>query len=185
MNAAAQRLPRPAQRKRAEKHGRDRRLFQERAIYNPAAVLRDSRDNGFSYALWPSQRTWALVRTSAGVDSDCRGRVGCGGSGLHRAQSASEVPRSSSADDATLDDWTRKKLRRRIRLLEFFVAVYALVLVYGLSQTRSGPWLGLIAGMGFNVLMQVALIKAIRRLRKKLQVATGADLGSARPEPRT
>ncbi|MGA7340364.1 MAG: hypothetical protein WBE72_09450 [Terracidiphilus sp.] len=94
-------------------------------------------------------------------------------------------PRSSSADDATLDDWTRKKLRRRIRLLEFFVAVYALVLVYGLSQTRSGPWLGLIAGMGFNVLMQVALIKAIRRLRKKLQVATGADLGSARPEPRT
>jgi uncharacterized membrane protein YfcA len=83
-----------------------------------------------------------------------------------------KFPKSNVADDSPLDEPTRKKLRRRIHLLEFLVAVYALILLYGLWQAPNSPWLGILAGIVVNLLMQIALVKTIRRLKKKLKPAT-------------
>jgi uncharacterized membrane protein YfcA len=84
-----------------------------------------------------------------------------------------KFPKSGTLDDSPLDDKTRRKLRRRILYLEFFVVVYAGALLYSLSQARNGSWLPLLIGIAVNLLMQAALIKAIRRLKKKLKAATG------------
>jgi len=93
-------------------------------------------------------------------------------------------PRTEAADDLVLDGTTRKMLRNRIRMLEWFVVFYAAILVYGLLQARKGAWPGLIAGAVVNLLMQAALIKAIRRLKAKLKQATGdAPAGSVRSSP--
>jgi len=83
-----------------------------------------------------------------------------------------KFPKTAAPDDSPLDDKTRRKLRRRILFLEFFVVVYAGTLLYSLSQARNGPWLPLVIGIAVNLLMQAALIKAIRRLKKKLRAAT-------------
>jgi cytochrome bd-type quinol oxidase subunit 2 len=92
-----------------------------------------------------------------------------------------KFPKTAALDDGPLDNKTRRKLRRRIFFLEFFVVVYAIALLYTLSHARNGPWLPLLIGVAVNLLMQAALIKAIRRLKKKLKAAMGVT-SSARAE---
>ena len=67
------------------------------------------------------------------------------------------------------DDKTRRKLRGKIRRLQFAVAFFALVFVYALWATRDGPLVPRLVGASVNLLIQVALIQAIRRLQKLLQ----------------
>ncbi len=62
----------------------------------------------------------------------------------------------------------RRKLRAKIRRLKFFVTFFALVLVYGLWETRDGPLLPRVVGASINLLFQFTLIQAIRRLQKSL-----------------
>jgi len=83
-------------------------------------------------------------------------------------------PRSASAMDEPLDDATRKKLRRRLLFLQCAAGFYAVVLGHSLSQGRRGTWLQVLIGAALYLLLEVALIKAIRRLRLKLNQAAGA-----------
>jgi hypothetical protein len=80
-------------------------------------------------------------------------------------------PKSNLPEDSPLDEETRRKLRRRIWLLEFFLAVYALGLLNALVHIRSGVWLVTAIGAAINLLIQIVLIKAIRRLKRKLNPA--------------
>jgi Ca2+/Na+ antiporter len=85
-----------------------------------------------------------------------------------------KFPKSNRPDDSPLDDATRRKLRRRIWMLQFFVVFYAVGLVHALAQAGKGPWLPLAIGAAISLLIEVVLIKAIRRLKRKLRVAAGA-----------
>ena len=58
----------------------------------------------------------------------------------------------------------RKKLRGRIRRLQFGVVFLALVFVYALWETRDGPLLPRLVGASMNLLFQFVLIQAIRSL---------------------
>ena len=71
-----------------------------------------------------------------------------------------------------LDDAMRRKYRRRVRFLQFGGALLALALVYGLWDTRDGPWPPRLAGAVMNLVMQAAIIHSIRRLRKELKQGT-------------
>ena len=82
-------------------------------------------------------------------------------------------PKSSSPDDGPLDDATRRKLRRRIWLLEFFVAFYALGLLNALIHADKSAWLATAIGAAITLLIEIVLIKAILRLNRKLKSATG------------
>ncbi|HEY1767487.1 MAG TPA: hypothetical protein VGG26_07515 [Terracidiphilus sp.] len=90
-------------------------------------------------------------------------------------------PKSNLPDNSPLDDATRGKLRRRIWLLQFFLAVYALGLLNTLVHIRSSAWLVTAIGAAINLLIQIVLIKAIRRLKRKLNPAgaTTAAVGTA------
>jgi hypothetical protein len=76
---------------------------------------------------------------------------------------------SAGVSPASPDDAMRKKLRGRIRHLQFGVAFFALVFVYALWETRDGPLPPRIVGASINLLFQFALIQAIRRLQKMLK----------------
>jgi hypothetical protein len=73
------------------------------------------------------------------------------------------------------DDATRKKYRVRIRFLEFGVAFFALVFVYALWETRDAPWPPRLVGAAINLLIQVAMIRSIRRLQKELKQGTEGE----------
>jgi hypothetical protein len=80
-------------------------------------------------------------------------------------------PQSAGSMDEPLDPATQKKLRRRIRFLQCAAGFYAVALGYGLSQGRRGTWPQVLIGAAVNLLLEVALIKAIHRLRLKLKPA--------------
>ena len=80
-------------------------------------------------------------------------------------------PRTSNADDEPLDMATQRKLRRRIRFLQGAAAFYAIVLCYGVLRSRDGAWLPVLIASAIYLLLEVALIKAIRRLKTKLNRA--------------
>jgi uncharacterized membrane protein YfcA len=86
-----------------------------------------------------------------------------------------KFPVSSAPDDLVLDKATRKKLRRRIFLLQAFVAIYAIGLVVGVWHARQGPRLTLYIGLTINLIMEIVLVKSIRRLKKKMDQAMNAD----------
>jgi hypothetical protein len=86
-----------------------------------------------------------------------------------------KFPISSTLDDLALDKATRRKLRGRILLLESFVVIYAIGLLAGLWHARTGPLLPLFIGITVNLLMEFVLIKAIRRLKRKMDQAMNAD----------
>ena len=69
----------------------------------------------------------------------------------------------------SLDDALRRKYRRRVRFLQLGVALFALVLVYGLWDTRNDPWPPRLVGAVINLLMQAGMIASIRRLQKELK----------------
>jgi hypothetical protein len=92
---------------------------------------------------------------------------------LRRAQK--RFPITPGLDDLALDKGTRRKLHRRILLLQSFVVIYAIALLAGLWHARSGPRFPLLFGVVVNLLMEVVLIKAIRRLKKKMDQAMNAD----------
>ncbi len=84
-------------------------------------------------------------------------------------------PISSGPDDLVLDKTTRRKLRRRIFLLQTFVIFYGMGLLGGLWHARQGPRLPLLIGVAVNGLMEFVLIKSIRRLKRKMDQAMNAD----------
>jgi hypothetical protein len=86
-----------------------------------------------------------------------------------------KFPKSGVPDDFSLDVATRRKLRRRVWLLEFFAGFYALGLLNALIHARSGSWLATAIGAAITLLFEVALIKAIRRLKRKLKPALAAS----------
>jgi uncharacterized membrane protein YfcA len=85
-----------------------------------------------------------------------------------------KYPKSSLRDHSPLDDASRRKLRRRIWLLEFFVVFYGLGLGHALMQMGKQPWLPIAIGAAITLLIEVVLIKAILRLKSKLKVAAEA-----------
>jgi hypothetical protein len=70
------------------------------------------------------------------------------------------------------DDATRKKFRKRIRGLRLGVAFFAFVLVYGLWETRGGPWPPRLVGATMNLLFQFVMIQSIRRMQRQLKQET-------------
>ncbi len=87
----------------------------------------------------------------------------------------SKFPKSNLPDDSPLDDASRRKLQRRIWLLEFFVVFYGLGMVHALAQAGREPWLSIAIGTAVSLLIEIVLIKAIRRLKQKLQAAAEAS----------
>jgi hypothetical protein len=86
-----------------------------------------------------------------------------------------KFPITSGPDDLVMDKTTRRKLRRRIFVLQAFVVVYAVGLFAGVWHARQGPKLQLYIGILVNLLMEFVLIKSIRRLKKKMDQAMNAD----------
>jgi hypothetical protein len=81
---------------------------------------------------------------------------------------------SSDKSTETADDATLKKFRKRIGRLQFGVAFFALVLVYGLWETRDDPWPPRLVGATINLLFQTVMIMSIRKMQKQLkQEASG------------
>lgn len=78
-------------------------------------------------------------------------------------------PRSTSSDSLPLNDETSRKLRRRILLLKAFVAIYAFILVSVLLHMHRKEWPGVLGAAIVIVIMEAALLKAIRRLTMKLR----------------
>ncbi|KAA6458672.1 hypothetical protein DYQ86_19150 [Acidobacteria bacterium AB60] len=76
---------------------------------------------------------------------------------------------SSSEGPEIAEDGARKKFRRRIRKLQVSVAFFAIVLLYGLWQTRGGPWAPRLVGATVNILLQIVMIQAIRRMQRQLK----------------
>ncbi len=89
---------------------------------------------------------------------------------LHRANL--RFPRPVAFDEITLDDGTSRKLRRRILLLKTFAAVYAAILVSIVVHMHRGEWPGVVGAAAVIAIMEVALVKAIRRLTVKLKAGT-------------
>lgn len=90
-----------------------------------------------------------------------------------------KFPRSTSSDNFVLDDQTRRKLGRRVLLLEGFVAIYALMLLSILFHAQRGQWPGVLGATLLILLMEFALIKAIRRLKGKLKLSTATVMSSS------
>jgi MFS family permease len=84
-------------------------------------------------------------------------------------------PISSGPDDLVLDKTTRRKLRRRIFLLQSFVVFYGMGLLGAIWHARQYPRLPLLIGLVVNALMELVLIKSIRRLKRKMDQAMNAD----------
>lgn len=80
-----------------------------------------------------------------------------------------KVKASSGKSTETADDATLRKFRKRIRGLQFGVAFFALVLVYGLWETRDDPWPPRLVGVTINLLFQAVMIQSIRRMQKQLK----------------
>lgn len=76
---------------------------------------------------------------------------------------------SSGEFTGILDESTRRKFQKRIRRLQLGVVFFALVLVYGLWETRKDPWPPRLFGATMNLLFQTVMIQSIRRMRKLLK----------------
>lgn len=76
---------------------------------------------------------------------------------------------SSGKSTETADGATLKKFRKRIRELQFGVAFFALVLVYGLWESRDDPWPPKLVGVAVNLLFQTVMILSIRKMQKQLK----------------
>ncbi|HTW62737.1 MAG TPA: hypothetical protein VMD55_13095 [Terracidiphilus sp.] len=114
----------------------------------------------------PSSLIWAVVAVALAVAVAV----------VFILKSAKErFPISSGPDDLVLDKATRRKLRRRILLLQTFVVFYGTGLLAGLWHSRQGPKLALLIGVAVNLLMVLVLIKSIRRLKRKMNQAMNAD----------
>jgi hypothetical protein len=114
----------------------------------------------------PSSLLWAIVAVVVAVAIAV----------VFILRSAKEkFPISSGPDDLVLDKATRRKLRRRILVLQSFVVIYGMGLLSGIWHARQGPWLPLLIGFSVNLLMEFVLIKSIRRLKKKMDQAMNAD----------
>jgi hypothetical protein len=81
-------------------------------------------------------------------------------------------PKSPSQDWSPLDDVTCRKLRRRILILKSLVGIYAFILVSSVIQMHRREWPGILALAVVIVIMEFALVKAIRRLTMKLKAGT-------------
>lgn len=79
-----------------------------------------------------------------------------------------KFPRSAMTANLPLDDFTRRKLRRRIRFLQGFVVVYAFFLLSSIYHAHRGQWPGVLVAAAIILLMEYSLVKAIRRLKSKL-----------------
>lgn len=80
-----------------------------------------------------------------------------------------KFPRSAIPDNLPLDNFTRRKLRRRIRFLQGFVVIYAFILLSSIYHAHRGQWPGVLVAAAIILLMEYALVKAIRRLKSKLK----------------
>jgi hypothetical protein len=89
----------------------------------------------------------------------------------------SRFPRSITPDHLPMDEATRRKLRRRVLILEILAAVYAFVLVSTIAHAHRGQWPGVLCTGAVVLLMDFALIKAILRLRSKLKKDSCLDAG--------
>jgi hypothetical protein len=89
-----------------------------------------------------------------------------------------KFPRSATPDDLHLDPPTQRKLRRRIVFLDVMVAIYAFILFSSLLHAHRGEWPGLLCATVVILLMESALIKAIRRLKAKLRAGMPAKSGA-------
>ena len=88
---------------------------------------------------------------------------------LRNAQ-ATATASGFGSSDALLDDAIRRKLRGRIRSMQFGVVFLALVFVCALWETRDDPLLPRLVGASMNLLFQFALIgESIRKLQKLLK----------------
>ncbi len=68
-----------------------------------------------------------------------------------------------------LDETTRRELRGKIRRLQFYVAFFALALVYGLWVTRDNLSILTLVGVAISLLFQFALIQSIRKTQKLMK----------------
>ena len=71
------------------------------------------------------------------------------------------------------DDAMRRKFRKRIRNMKLGIAFFALVLVYGLWETRDAQWPPRLIGATVNLLYQTMMIQSIRRMQKQLKQEAG------------
>jgi hypothetical protein len=71
------------------------------------------------------------------------------------------------------DDAMRRKFRKRIRNMKLGIAFFALVLVYGLWETRDTPLPPRLIGATVNLLYQTVMIQSIRRMQKQLKQEAG------------
>jgi hypothetical protein len=83
-----------------------------------------------------------------------------------------KFPKSNVPDNGPLDDLSKRKIRRRIWILEFFAAFYALGLLNALFHAHRGTWLATAIGAAITFIIEIVMIKSIRRLAKKLKPAT-------------
>jgi len=86
----------------------------------------------------------------------------------------SKFPWTAGTEDEILDPLTRRKLRRRLVTLKVLVAIYVVLLLYELWQTTTVLWRGALAAVLMALLLEAALIKALRRLQGKLKKADSA-----------
>jgi hypothetical protein len=81
----------------------------------------------------------------------------------------------ANAVSAFQGDVMCRNYRRRIHFLQLSIAFFALVLVFGLWETRGAPLLPRLVGVTMNLLFQFALIGSIRRLQKELKRGTNGQ----------
>jgi hypothetical protein len=110
--------------------------------------------------------TWAIFLVAAVVGVSV---------GFILRNAKKKFPITAGLDNLAFDKETRRKLRRRILVLQSFVVVYAVALLAGLWHAWQGPRFPLLTGIVVNLLMEFVLIKAIRRLKKKMDQAMNAD----------
>lgn len=114
----------------------------------------------------PSSLVWAVISVALAVAIAV----------IFILKSAKEkFPISTGPDDLVLDRETRKKLRRRIFVLQSFVVVYGFGLIGCIWHARQSPRVQLFLGVALNLLMEFVLFKSIRRLKKKMDQAMNAD----------
>lgn len=92
----------------------------------------------------------------------------------------SKFPPTAGTEDEILDASTRGKLLRRTITLKVLVVIYVVLLPYELWQTTGVLWRGAWAAVFMALLLDAALIKALKRLQGKLKRAdnAAARLGS-------
>jgi hypothetical protein len=78
---------------------------------------------------------------------------------VRKIRSGSVVPSGEGTE--TADHATLKRFQKRIRKLQIGLAFFALVLVYGLWETRDDPWPPKLIGVAVNLLFQTVMIHSM------------------------